>query len=127
MACSPADPLLGGTFGLALIALSGMPPFGLFASEIAIARAGFGVGMGWVIAIAFVILLVVVAAVVTHARHMLLGSRRRQRPRRSTSAATAVPLIGGLSCSRRIGVSIWPIEHLLERCRVGGRPMTHDT
>jgi hydrogenase-4 component F len=107
-----SNQLLGGTFGLALIALLGMPPFGLFASEIAIARAGFGAGMGWLITIAFVILLVVVAAVVTHAQRMLLGPAPAGTDTR-TSATTAVPLIGGLLALAAIGVSIWPIEHLL--------------
>jgi hydrogenase-4 component F len=106
------NPLLGGTFGFALIALLGMPPFGLFASEIAIARAGFSAGMGWVITIAFVILLVVVAAVVTHAQRMLLGPAPAGTETR-TFATTAVPLVGGLLALAAIGVSIWPIEHLL--------------
>ena len=106
------NPLLGGTFGLALVALLGMPPFGLFASEIAMARAGFDAGMGWVIAIAFVILLVVVAAVVSHAQHMLLGPPLAGGDAH-TSTTTAVPLIGGLLALGVIGVSIWPISHLL--------------
>jgi hydrogenase-4 component F len=107
-----SNQLLGGTFGLALIALLGMPPFGLFASEIAIARAGFGAGMGWVITIAFVILVVVVAAVITHAQHMLFGPPLAGTETR-TSATTAIPLIGGLLALAAIGVSIWPIERLL--------------
>jgi hydrogenase-4 component F len=106
------NPLLGGTFGFALIALLGMPPFGLFASEIGIARAGINEGMGWLIAIAFAILLVVVAAVITHMQHMLLGPAQ-ETSEAHTSATTAVPLVGGLLLLAVIGVSIWPIERLL--------------
>jgi hydrogenase-4 component F len=106
------NPLLGGTFGFALIALLGMPPFGLFVSEIAIARAGFNAGMGWIITIAFAMLLVVVAAVVTHMQRMLLGPAL-ETPEAHTSTTTAIPLVGGLLLLTAIGVSIWPIERLL--------------
>src|SRR6185437_9197971 len=54
-------PLLGGSFGLGLLALLGLPPFSLFASEVGIARAGVQAGLGWAVAVAMVLLLVIFA------------------------------------------------------------------
>jgi hydrogenase-4 component F len=107
------SPFLGSIFGFSLVALLGIPPFGLFASEIAIARAGFGAGMGWVVTIAFTMLLVVAAAIVTHAQRMLFGPSAPVSSGSQVSVTTTVPLVGGLLALAAIGVSIWPIDHLL--------------
>jgi hydrogenase-4 component F len=107
-------PLLGGSFGLALLALLGFPPFGLFASELAIARAGFSADMGWVTAAGFAILLVVVAAVLVHMRSMLLGAAPRAADPAASSRPAAVPLVAGLLLLAAIGITIWPIERLVD-------------
>lgn len=107
-------PLLGGTFGFALLALLGFPPFGIFASELAIARAGFDADMGWVIAAAFVMLLVVVVAILGHTRTMLLGDDPGQGAAADGSPAAGVPLITGLVLLAAIGVTIRPIQQLLD-------------
>jgi len=106
-------PLVGGSFGLALLALLGFPPFGLFASELAIARAGFSADMGWVTAAAFSLLLVVVAAVLVHARSMLLGEADAPGVSPRSSRAAVVPLVAGLVALATIGITIWPIERLI--------------
>lgn len=106
-------PLLGTTFGLGLIALLGLPPFSLFASELAIARAGIADGLGWAVAIALVLLLVIFAAVGGHARQLLLGDPPHDRTGHRSRAAAAVPLVAGLAAAGALGVSIWPIERLL--------------
>ncbi|MEV1179638.1 proton-conducting transporter membrane subunit, partial [Nonomuraea sp. NPDC049784] len=59
-------PMLAGAFALGLLALLGLPPFSLFASELGIARAGFAAGLGWAIAVALVLMLVIVAAIGRH-------------------------------------------------------------
>src|SRR5258708_3787914 len=41
------QPVLAGIFAAALLALLGFPPFSLFASELALARAGFAARLGW--------------------------------------------------------------------------------
>ena len=106
-------PLVGGSFGLALLALLGFPPFGLFASELAIARAGFSANMGWVTAAAFAILLVVVAAVLVHARTMLLGEPVEAAETSTSTPGAGVPFVVGLLALATIGITIWPIERLL--------------
>lgn len=106
-------PVVGATFGLGLLALLGLPPFSLFASELAIARAGIADGLGWAVAVALVLLLVIFAAVAGHARHMLLGDPAPATPRHRTGRAAALPLVTGLAATAVLGLSVWPIERLL--------------
>jgi hydrogenase-4 component F len=106
-------PLLGGSFGLGLLALLGLPPFSLFASEVGIARAGVQAGLGWAVAIAMVLLLVIFAAVFNHGQRMLLAEPAIRPETHPTAALTATPIIGGLLLSAALGISVWPIERLL--------------
>ncbi len=114
-------PLLGGTFGLGVLALLGLPPFSLFASELGIARAGLARGMGWAVATAMVMLVVVFAAMFNHGQRMLLGPPEREPgtadpepgARDRTPISAAVPLVGALLCSAALGVTVWPLERLL--------------
>jgi hydrogenase-4 component F len=113
------SPLVGGVFGMGLVALLGLPPFSLFASELAIARAGVADGLGWAVAVAMVLLLVIFAAVIGHAQHMLLGEPVADVEAHRTTAVAAVPLVTGLLVVAALGVSIWPIDRLLhEAARV---------
>jgi hydrogenase-4 component F len=106
-------PLVGATFGLGLVALLGLPPFGLFASELGIARAGVADGLGWAVAAALVLVLVIFTAVVHHGQRMLLGDPPADIEHRRTGVSAGVPLVGGLALAVVLGVSIWPIERLL--------------
>jgi hydrogenase-4 component F len=121
-------PLLGGTFGLGVLALLGLPPFSLFASELGIARAGLARGMGWAVATAMVLLVVVFAAMFNHGQRMLLGPPDREPgtadrepgtpdrepgPRDRTPISAAAPIVGALLCSAALGVTVWPLERLL--------------
>jgi hydrogenase-4 component F len=113
------QPFLGGTFGVGVLALLGLPPFSLFASELAIARAGVDDGLGWAVGVAFVLVFVTFAAIVGHAQRMLLGEPDGNvpdagAPAHRTSTTSAVPLVVGLAALALLGVSIWPIERLLE-------------
>ncbi len=105
-------PLIGVTFGLGLLALLGLPPFSLFASEVGIARAGLAGGMGWAVTVALVLALVAFGAVLVHGQHMLLGEGVPTTEHR-TSGARGAPLVAGLVVCAALGVSIWPIDHLL--------------
>jgi hydrogenase-4 component F len=105
--------MVGGVFGLGLIALLGLPPFSLFASELAIVRSGAAAGLGWAVAAAMVLLLVIFAAVIGHAQHMLLGEPVANVEAHHTPSVAAVPMVTGLAVVAALGVSIWPIERLL--------------
>ncbi|MCQ0009167.1 proton-conducting transporter transmembrane domain-containing protein [Actinomadura madurae] len=116
----PAGPALAAAFGLGLAALLGLPPFSLFASEIGIARAAFGAGLGWAAAAAFALVLVIAAALARHGAAMILGaapapdgaapaapSAIRARP------AALAPLVTGLVACAALGLALGPLNALL--------------
>ena len=110
-------PVLGGCLALAIIGLLGLPPFGLFASEVAVARAGLNAQLAWPTAAVFVGLIVASGALLYQAQRLLLGTSPNQTA--PTPAATQprstllIPLVGGLVAFAVLGVTIWPIERLL--------------
>jgi hydrogenase-4 component F len=83
-------PVLGATFALGLAALLGLPPFSLFASQLALARAVTAAGLGWAVAVTLILLLVVFVAVAARTAGMLLG-----RPADPDPAGTELPRRGG--------------------------------
>lgn len=123
-------PVLAGVFGAGALALLGFPPFSLFSSELGIARAGFGAGLGWVMAVALALMLVVFAGIGGGVGRMLVGGRdfpgtaggsgglsevaasggvgRRLRLR-----SVAVPLVAGLVACAALGVTLGPLGHVL--------------
>lgn len=106
------QPVLAGSLALGVLALIGLPPFSLFASELGIARAGFGTALGWVVAVALVLVLVIAAALVGHTSRMLLGEPEPSaHPRLPLS--TGVALIGGLAACAVLGVVDGPWSVLL--------------
>jgi hydrogenase-4 component F len=106
-------PVLGGIFGFGLVALLGLPPFSLFASELNMLRAEVAVGLGWAAAIALVCMAVIFAAVMAHGRHLLLGDAPPQGRPEATPRIVAVPLAAGLLACAFLGVSAWPLQPLL--------------
>ena len=106
-------PALGGIFGFGLIALLGLPPFSLFASELNMLRAEVAAGLGWAAAIALACMAVIFAAVMAHGRHLLLGDAPPQGRPEATPRAVAVPLAAGLLACAFLGVSAWPLQPLL--------------
>ena len=106
-------PVLAGTFALGLAALLGLPPFSLFVSELALARAAADVGLGWAVAVALVLLLVVFVAVAARTAGMLFGGGGAGSPAPTRSGAAAAPLVTGLVALAVIGVIGWPLEQLL--------------
>jgi len=115
-------PVLAAFFGLGVLALIGLPPFSLFASELGIARAGFASTLNWVTAAALVLVLIIAAALLTHVSRMLLGTPKGDgkssvstgvaiRVRTGTIAAAA--MAGGLAVSAVIGVAAGPLAPVL--------------
>ncbi|MGP4016599.1 proton-conducting transporter transmembrane domain-containing protein [Saccharopolyspora sp. 5N708] len=112
-------PVLAGCLGLGVLALIGLPPFSLFASELGIARAGFATGLGWPTAAALVLVLVIAAALIGHTSRMLLGAAP-EGPGAATApgrlpAPTAVALVGGLLACAALGVTAGPLSTLLHQ------------
>jgi hydrogenase-4 component F len=115
-------PVIACCFAAGVLALIGFPPFSVFASEFALARAGFGTGLGWVTATVFVLVLVIAATLVGHTSRMLLGpSPAGPRPNgpgaatatRTMAASAVATLMVALTVCAAIGVSAPPLDHLL--------------
>jgi hydrogenase-4 component F len=66
-------PVTGGLFAAGMIALIGLPPFGLFLSKYAVLRAGFAAGRPWLMAAVLGFLVVAFVSLVTHLNRMLYG------------------------------------------------------
>jgi len=67
----PATAIL---FAAGMLALVGLPPFGLFMSEFALVRAGFVTGHPWLMALLLVLLAVAFVALLRHLNSMLHGT-----------------------------------------------------
>src|SRR6185436_17305872 len=66
-------PVTGGLFLAGTLALVGLPPFGLFMSELAMLRAGFAIGRSWLMAAVLALLTIASVGLVAHANRMLYG------------------------------------------------------
>lgn len=66
-------PWTGGLFAAGLLALIGLPPFGLFISEFALFRAGFALNYPWLMSAVLGLLAVAFVAVINHLNRMLYG------------------------------------------------------
>ncbi|RSM85286.1 hydrogenase [Kibdelosporangium aridum] len=111
-------PVLAGGIGFGILALIGLPPFSVFASELGLFRAGFAVGLGWLTAIALVLVLIIAAAMVTHTSRMLLGAAPdgpgTATGTRRLPVPTAFALVGGLLVCAALGVTAGPLATLLD-------------
>ncbi|WP_405974848.1 proton-conducting transporter membrane subunit [Streptomyces sp. NBC_00988] len=104
-------PSTAGAFGLAVVALTGFPPFSLFASELGIARAGFaaGAGLGWATATALLLVLLAFAALALRTARMLLGPGTPAEE----SPSALWPLALGLGACAALGIATGPLTDLL--------------
>ncbi|MDD5560095.1 hydrogenase 4 subunit F [Candidatus Methylomirabilis sp.] len=69
-----ASPLTAGAFLTGILALIGLPPFGLFMSEFLIFRAGLESGPVWVVVLGITLLVVVFAGMLSSVNQMLYGA-----------------------------------------------------
>ena len=105
--------LIGGSFALGLIVLLGMPPFAIFASELAIARSLADAGLAWVLAAAMLLIAVAFAALVRNAGRMLLGTTPAAAPAIVVPATVAAALLAGVTASVALGITAGPLTELL--------------
>jgi len=73
-------PVTAGFFAAGMLAIAGLPPFGLFISEYALVRAGFAAGRVWLMGAVLALLAVAFIALVTHLNRMLYGERPEPVP-----------------------------------------------
>ena len=130
------QPILGACLALGVASLLGFPPFSIFASELAVMRAGItGDLLGPTLA-ALILILVVFGAITVHAGTILLGqppapstsptsSRTETRTRTKTGQLLGnAPLVAGLAAVAVLGVTLGPLQPLLTAAAaiIGGTP-----
>jgi hydrogenase-4 component F len=99
-----------------------MPPFSLFASEVALARAATAAGLGWAVAVALALLLVVFVAIAARIAGMLFGAPPATAGLARTTQSAA-PLVAGLVALALLGTLAWPLDQLLTAAaRIAGTP-----
>ncbi len=67
-------PRTGFLFAGGMLAIIGLPPFGLFISEFALFRAGFAAGRPWLMGVVLVLLAVAFVSMIRHLNSMLYGA-----------------------------------------------------
>ncbi len=67
-------PGTGGLFAVGILAVIGLPPFGLFISEFALFRAGFTAGRPWLMGLVLALLAVAFVSMIGHLNRMLYGA-----------------------------------------------------
>ncbi|HEU4366831.1 MAG TPA: hydrogenase 4 subunit F [Methylomirabilota bacterium] len=67
-------PWTGGLFAAAMLAVIGLPPFGLFISEFALFRAGFAAGRPWLMGFVLALLTLAFVSMIGHLNRMLYGA-----------------------------------------------------
>jgi hydrogenase-4 component F len=66
-------PLTGGLFAVGILAIIGLPPFGIFISEFTLIRAGFAAGQPWLMGLVLILLAVAFVVLLKALNHMLYG------------------------------------------------------
>lgn len=109
-------PVTGGLFAAGMIALVGLPPFGLFLSKFAVVRAGFAADRPWLMAAILALLIVAFVALVTHLNRMLYGTPPAGVTLGETERLGLVPLVLCAAVLVVLGLTVpGPVEALLTR------------
>ena len=100
-------PRTGAAFLAGMLALMGLPPFGLFTSEVLIFGAGFREGAAAAAALGLVLLLVAFAGLLRSTQTMLYGAPAGAPPREPSGAWPVVPVTVALGLLLLTGLA-WP-------------------
>ncbi|MFZ0161225.1 MAG: proton-conducting transporter membrane subunit, partial [Kineosporiaceae bacterium] len=103
---------------VAMAALLGLPPSGLFFTEVAIIGAGFDRGLGWVMAVALALLLIAFTGLARHTLSMTLSRPGAQGipgagQGRAGPAGPLLPVALALTVVAGIGFAAWPLRGVL--------------
>jgi hydrogenase-4 component F len=107
-------PLTGSLFAAGILAVVGLPPFGLFISEFALLRAGFAAGRPVLMGCVLALLVLVFVSLVRHLNRMLYGIPSRLPSPVEENRRSLVPIAACLAAVVVLGVVVpWPIGRLL--------------
>ena len=105
--------MAGSAFAVGILVLLGMPPFAMFASELAIARSLADADLAWALAAAMVLVGVAFAALARHSGRILLGPPDSGAPPIAAPATVAVALTAGVACCAALAVAPHVVTDLL--------------
>src|SRR5712691_6962547 len=109
-------PWTGGLFAAGMLAVIGLPPFGLFISEFALFRAGFAAGRPWLMGLVLALLAVAFVSMIGHLNRMLYGVPTAGVPVGERDRWPLVPLGACVTALTVLGLTVpAPLQTLLER------------
>jgi hydrogenase-4 component F len=107
-------PWTGGLFAAGMLAVIGLPPFGLFMSEFALFRAGFAAGRPWLMGLVLALLAVAFVSMIGHLNRMLYGAPAAGTAVGEGNAWPLVPLGACLAALVVLGLTLpAPVQALL--------------
>lgn len=104
--------LVGTAFAVGMVILVGLPPFAMFASELAIARSLADARLAWVLGLAVVLIAIAYAALVRNSSRILLGGTPTAAPAIVVPATVATTLVVGMIAALVLGITAGPLTDL---------------
>jgi hydrogenase-4 component F len=109
-------PGTAGMLAAGILAIIGLPPFGLFISEFALIRAGFATGRPWLMGAVLVLLAVAFVAFINHLNRMLYGALPEGVAVGEKSGWSLIPLALNIVVLVTLGLTLpAPLEALLNQ------------
>lgn len=104
--------LVGASFAVGLAVLLGLPPFAMFASEVAISRGLASANLEWALGIALLLVVIAFAALAINGSRMLLGQTDTSAPTIAAPRSIAGALVTGIILSVALGLASGPLAQL---------------
>lgn len=101
-----AAPLTGSVFLAGILALIGLPPFGLFISEFVILRAGLESNYTWIAVAAIILLAIVFAGMLMSVNRMMYGASEETMPRGDPLKWSLAPLAVNFTLLLVLGLTL---------------------
>jgi formate hydrogenlyase subunit 3/multisubunit Na+/H+ antiporter MnhD subunit len=106
------SPLIGVSLAVGVIVLLGLPPFAMFASELAIVRSLADARLTWALGAGLLLIAVAFAALARNCGRILLGDGPAGTPEIAVPRTVAAALLVGVAASVALGVTAGPLTGL---------------
>ncbi|OBI18100.1 hydrogenase [Mycobacterium sp. E2327] len=104
--------LVGVALAVGVVVLLGLPPFAMFASELAIVRSLADARLTWAIGAGLLLVAIAFAALARNFGRILLGDSRADAPAITVPRTVAAALVIGVAASAVLGVTAGPLTGL---------------
>ena len=104
--------VIGISLAVGVIVLLGLPPFAMFASELAIVRSLADARLTWALGAGLLLVAVAFAALARNSGRILLGDGRAGTPEIAVPRTVAAALVVGVAASIALGVTAGPLTDL---------------